>query len=157
MSFGIMFPNDTHEVLTRMAATLPTNAPVSLTFWKKNGILELLHKAAICATSDPTIHPLRLHSPRWHHAVTMVDALNRAGFTDIKIIDEDIPWKVESKNAFIKLSMPLWTDYTKTWTQEQKDKFVDCVLEVLDEAFPDAGHGPIEVSMVGYIATARTA
>jgi hypothetical protein len=157
MSFGIMFPNDTHKVLTNIATALPSGAPVSFTFWKRAGVWELMHQAAICATSDPTIPAPKFFNPRWLHAETMVEALNHAGFADIKVIDEDKPWKVESKKMFIKfaMGMPQWGGYTKNWTQEQREKVVDCALQVLDEAYPDAGHGPIEVPMVGFIATAR--
>ena len=46
-------------------------------------------------------------------------------------------------------------EYQKSWTREQRDKLEDCVLEVLDEMCPDAGHGPIEVSMIAFIEIAR--
>lgn len=152
-----MFPNDTAKVLSRMSAALVPGAPVSFTFWKKHGIWDIMHKAAICATSDPTIHPAKFYHPSWNHSETLINHLQHAGFKDIKVTEEDIPWKPESKTAFLKFanSTPQMKEYQKNWTQEQRDKLEDCVLEVLDEMYPDAGHGPIEVSMIGFIGIAR--
>jgi len=157
MSFGIMFPNDTAKVLSRMKAALIPHAPVSFTFWKKQGFWEIMHKAAICATSDPTLPVPKFYHPSWNHSETLVSHLQHAGFKDIKITEENIPWKVESKSVFVKTmtNMPQWKVYTKDWTQEQKDKIGDCALEVLDAMYPDAEHGPIEVPMIGFIAIAR--
>jgi hypothetical protein len=157
MSFGIMFPNDTDKVLSRMSAALVPDAPVSFTFWREPGIWTLMHKAAILATSNPTIPPPQFYHPSWSHSETIVNHLLHAGFRDIKITEQNIPWKVECKSTCVKITTttPLWKEYQKTWTQEQQDKVVDCALEVLDEEYPDAGHGPIEIPMIAFIAIAR--
>jgi hypothetical protein len=153
MSFGIMFLSDTAKVLSRMSAALVAGAPVSFTFW----IWDIMHKAAICAASDPTILPPKFYHPSWNHTETLVNHLQHAGFKEIRVIEENIPWKLDSKTSFLKFanSTPQMKEYQKNWTQEQRDKLGDCVLEVLDEMYPDAGHGPIEVSMIGFIAIAR--
>jgi hypothetical protein len=157
MSFGIMFPNDTNKVLTRMSAALVSGAKVSFTFWKMSGIWVIMHKAAILATADPTTPPPKFYHPKWNHSETLVKHLEQAGFKDIKISDQNIPWNVESKSAFVKFatSTPMWTEYVKAWPKEQQDKVVDCALEVLDEEYPDAGHGAIDIPMIGFIAVAR--
>ena len=157
MSFGIMFPNDTAKVLERMSAALVPGAPVSFTFWKKSGIWWFMHKAAILATCDQTIPPPKFYHPRWNHAETIQTALDHAGYKDIRITEADIPWHVENKHSFVNftVSTPIWKDYVKNWPQEQQDKLVDCAMEVLDEAYPDAGHGPIDIPMVGFIVAAR--
>src|SRR5271170_7712272 len=132
MSFGIMFPSDTAKVLDRMSAALVSGAPVSFSFWKKQGFWDLMHKAAICATSDPTLPPPKFYNPKWNHSETIVDALQRAGYKDIKITEASIPWKPESKSSFVKFasSTPQWKEYSKNWTQEQKEKLTDCALKV---------------------------
>jgi hypothetical protein len=117
----------------------------------------IMHKAAILATCDPTMPPPKFYHPSWNHSQTLVNHLQHAGFCDIKITEENIPWKVESKSTFVRFatSTPLWKEYQKSWTQEQRDKVVDCALEVLDEEYPDAGHGPIEIPMIVFIAVAK--
>lgn len=157
MSFGIMFPIHTEEVLAKMAASLTPGAPVSFTFWRKFGIWAVMHKAAICATCDTTHPEPRFYHPKWAHSETLVSYLEHAGFKDITVTEENIPWKVESKSAFVKYvkSLPMWKDYIKDWSLEQQEKLVDCALEVLDEEYPDAGHGPIEIPMMGFIAVAK--
>jgi hypothetical protein len=157
MSYGIMFPSDTAKVLNRMAAALVPGAPVSFTFWKMSGIWATMHKASILATSDPTLPPPKFYHPSWNHAETLITALDHAGFKDISVTDENIPWKVESKSAFVKFASttPMWKEYESSWTQEQKEKLVDCALQVLDEEYPDAGHGPIEIPMIGFIGIAK--
>lgn len=157
MSFGIMFPSNTAKVLSAMSAALVPGAPVSFTFWKMAGIWATMHKAAILATSDPTIPPPKFYHPSWNHAETIVTHLDHAGFKDIHVTDENIPWKVENKSTFVRFaaSTPMWKEYESKWTQEQKEKLVDCAMQVLDEEFPDAGHGPIDIPMIGYIAVAK--
>jgi len=152
-----MFPNDTAKVLERMSAALVPGAPVSFTFWKKSGIWVLLHKAAILVTSDPTIPPPKFYHPSWNHAETLVSHLEQAGFKDIKISELSYPWEVQSKTTFLKFitATPMWKAYTKDWTADQMDKTHDCVLEVLDEEYPDAGHGPIEIPMIAFVGFAR--
>lgn len=116
-----------------------------------------MHKAAILATSDTTIPPPKFYHPSWNHSETLISHLEHAGFKDIKISEQNIPWEVESKSAFYKFvnGTPMWKEYTKNWTADQKEMIHDCVLEVLDEEYPDAGHGPIEIPMIGYIGFAR--
>lgn len=140
-----------------MFSALESGAKVSFTCWKKSGIWALMHKAAICATSDPTIPPPKFYHPSWNHSETLVTHLEHAGFKDIKVMDQNIPWEVEGKSAFVKFATatPMWKEYIKGWTQEQQDKLVDCAMEVLDEEYPDAGHGSIEIPMVGFIGVAR--
>lgn len=152
-----MFPSETDKVLSKMFNALESGAKVSFTFWKKSGIWAIMHKAAICATSDPTIPPPKFYHPSWNHSETLVIHLEHAGFKDIKVMDQNIPWEVESKSYFVKFAIetPMWQEYIKSWTQEQKDKLVDCAMEVLDEEYPDAGHGSIEIPMIAWIGVAR--
>jgi hypothetical protein len=152
-----MFPNDTAKVLSRMSAALVPGAPVSFTYWRKSGIWAIMHKAAILATSDPTIPAPKFYHPSWNHSETLVSHLTHAGFKDIKLTEENIPWKVDCKSTFVKyaISTPMWKEYVKSWSQDHLDKLVDCALEVLDEEYPDAGHGPIEIPMIGYIGVAK--
>jgi hypothetical protein len=157
MSFGIMFPADTAKVLERLSAVLVPGAPVSFTFWKESGIWTIMHKAAILATSDPTIPPPKFYHPKWNHSETLVRYLEESGFKDIKISEHNYPWVAQSKTMFSKFipATPMWRAYEKDWTVEQKDKLHDCVLEVLDEVYPDAEHGPIEIPMIAFIGYAR--
>jgi hypothetical protein len=157
MSFGIMFPNDTAKVLSNMFRSLVSGAPVSFTFWKRSGIWALMHRAAVLATCDPTIPPPKFYHPSWNHAETIITHLEHAGFKDIGVSDEEIPWRVENKSAFVRITMntPMWKEYIKSWPEEQREKVHDCALEVLDEEYPNAEHGPIDIPMVGYIAYAR--
>jgi SAM-dependent methyltransferase len=157
MSFGIMFPSNTLKVLSNMYDALVPGAPVSFTFWKRFGIWSLMHKASILATSDPTLPPPKFYHPHWNHPETMVSFLEHAGFKDVRVSEQEIPWTAESKTAFVNNAMatPLWSEYVRKWSEEQREKVRDCALEVLDEEFPDAGHGPIEIPMEAYIAFAR--
>jgi len=154
-----MFPDDTTKVLERLSAALVPGAPVSFSFWKESGMWILMHKAAILATSDPTFPPPKFYHPKWLHSETLVSYLERGGFKDIKISEHSHPWIAQSKTAFGKSisSTPLWTAYTKDWTAEQKEKYHDCLFEVLDESYPEAEHGPIEIPMTAYIGVARKA
>jgi hypothetical protein len=152
-----MFPDNTAKVLLRMSAALIPGAPVSFTVWKTAGMWVLMHKAAILARCDPTIPPPNFYHPSWNHPETLIGHLERAGFQDIQISDRNIPWRVENKSAFVRRTAgtPMWKEYVKDWTPEQREKVSDCILEVLDEEYPDAAHGPIDVPMIGYIAFAR--
>ena len=157
MSFGIMFPSDTQKALSRMYSALEPGAKVSFTCWKKSGMWAIMHKAAICATSDPTIPPPKFYHPSWNHPETLATHLEHAGFKDIKVMEHNIPWEVESKTAFVKAvtATPMWKEYIKNWTPEQQEKLGDCAMEVLDEEYPDAGHGSIAVPMIAFISVAR--
>ena len=140
-----------------MSAALTPGALVSFTIWRQSGIWAVMHKAAILATSDPTIPPPKFYHPSWNHSETLVHYLEHAGFKDVMITEENIPWEAEGKSTLVKTvtALPMWEEYIADWTQEQRDKLVDCALEVLDEEYPNSGHGPIAVPMVAFIAVAK--